>query len=232
MPAHRGEECKLSWTSCESRLFSQPELHGLGMRLFVGIPLTGAAERELAAVVEWVRSGESVAISGGLRWTALKSWHITLQFLGSATKEQLECLMARLNEVRSPPVPVQLGELGNFDRAGVFFADVVVTPELAALQRSVTAATSRCGFQAETREYYPHITLARGRRQGPSRSGGERGDERRDDGVRELWAGMRSQPRLPRFTAHEFALYESHLGEGGAQYEVRLRVALEGAESR
>ena len=144
--------------------------------------------------------------------------------------------MARLSEVRSPPVEVQLGELGCFDRAGVFFADVVVTPELAALQRSVTAATSRCGFQAETRAFHPHITLARGRRQGPMEQGAnglnhpgrEKGNERRDAGVREPRAVMRSEPSLPQFTAHEFALYESHLGEGGARYEVRLRVALEG----
>jgi RNA 2',3'-cyclic 3'-phosphodiesterase len=184
------------------------------MRLFVGIPLTDAAERELAAVVGRLRSGESVASSGGLRWTALKSWHITLQFLGSATEEQLECLMARLSEVWSPPVQVQLGELGCFDRAGVFFADVVVTPELAALQRSVTAATSRCGFQAEARAFHPHITLAREKGHG-------RGAE-----LRTLRSKILSQPAFRRFTAREFVLYESHLEPGGARYEARMGVAL------
>ena len=184
------------------------------MRLFVGIPLADAAERELAAVVGRLRSGESGTSSGGLRWTAPDSWHITLQFLGSATEEQLECLMARLGEVRSPPAEVQLGELGCFDRAGVFFADVVVTPELAALQRSVTAATSHCGFQAETRAFHPHITLAREKGHG---QGAE---------LRALRSKIRSQPAFRHFTSREFVLYESHLGVGGARYEARMGVAL------
>ncbi len=73
------------------------------MRLFVGIPLADAVARELAAVVGRLRSSESAALRGsdGLRWTEPESWHITLQFLGNSTAEQLECLKARLGEVRS-----------------------------------------------------------------------------------------------------------------------------------
>jgi len=184
------------------------------MRLFVGIPLADAAVRELAAVVARLQGGESPAREGGLRWTAPESWHITLQFLGNATDEQLECLKARLGEVRSEPVPVQLGELGCFERAGVFFADVTVTPELAALEKIVVASTSRCGFVAETRPYHPNITLARAK-------GHARGAE-----LRALRAKVLSQPAFTRFTAREFVLYESHLGQGGARYEARMRVAL------
>jgi 2'-5' RNA ligase len=184
------------------------------MRLFVGIPLADAAAREVGAVVERLRSNESVGRDGRLRWTAPESWHITLQFLGNATEEQLECLKARLGEVRSEPVPVQLGELSCFERVGVFFADVTVTPELAALEKIVAAATSRCGFVAETRTFHPHITLARMKGQG-------RGAE-----LRALRAKVLSQPAFMRFTARAFVLYESHLGPGGARYEARMRVAL------
>ncbi len=184
------------------------------MRLFVGIPLADAAARELAAVVERLRSGDSAEQGGGLRWTAPESWHITLQFLGNATAEQLECLTARLGQVRSEPVAVELGELGCFERAGVFFLDVTVTVELAALEKSVVAATSRCGFAAETRPYHPHITLARVK-------GQRRGAE-----LRALRSRVRVQPAFARFTANELVLYESHLGPGGAWYEARMRVAL------
>jgi 2'-5' RNA ligase len=184
------------------------------MRLFVGIPLADAAARELAAVVERLRSGESPGREGGLRWTAPESWHITLQFLGNATEEQLECLKARLGEMRSEPVPVQLGELGCFERAGVFFADVTVTPQLAVLERGIVAATSLCGFVAETRAFHPHITLARSKGQG-------RGAELRD-----LQSKLGRQRKFTRFTARELVLYESHLGAGGTRYEARMRVAL------
>jgi 2'-5' RNA ligase len=184
------------------------------MRLFVGIPLADAVARELGNVIARLREGESTRPGSRLRWTTPQSWHITLQFLGDATAEQLECLKARLGEVRATAFPVELGELGCFDRAGVFFADVIVTPELAALERSVVAATCRCGFAAETRPFHPHITLARAKGQG-------RGAE-----LRALESKIHSQPAFTRFTAAEFVLYESHLGDGGARYEVRMGVEL------
>jgi 2'-5' RNA ligase len=180
------------------------------MRIFVGIPLADAVVRELALVVARLS-----AKGDGFRWTAPESWHITLQFLGNSTTEQLECLTASLSEVRSAGIPVQLGELGCFERAGVFFVDVSVTPELVALERCVVAATNRCGFAAETRPYHPHITLARAKGQG------------RGAGLRELGANVRSQPAFTPFTAREFLLYESHLGAGGARYEVRARFELQ-----
>ncbi|MGO9326040.1 MAG: RNA 2',3'-cyclic phosphodiesterase [Terracidiphilus sp.] len=186
------------------------------MRLFVGIPLADAVARELGNAIARLREGESSEPGSRLRWTAPESWHITLQFLGNATQEQLECLKTRLGEVRASAVPVKLGELGCFDRAGVFFADVTVTLELAALERSVVAATGPCGFAAETRPFHPHITLARAKGHG-------RGTE-----LRAIKSKIRNQPAFARFTATEFVLYESHLAPGGAHYEARMRMALAG----
>jgi 2'-5' RNA ligase len=204
------------------------------MRLFVGIPLADAVAREVGAVVERLRSGESAGRCDGLRWTELESWHITLQFLGNATEEQLECLKARLGKVRSEPVPVELGDLGCFERAGVFFADVMVTPELNALERSVVAATGQCGFVAETRTFHPHITLARmagtkgPRDQGNKNTGSHARAEKMSRGgtLRDLLIRAGRQPAFTRFTAREFVLYESHLGPGGARYEAQMRVEL------
>lgn len=183
------------------------------MRLFVGIPLADAVERELQAATARLRSSSGSA-AAPLRWTAPESWHITLQFLGSATAEQLACLAAQLGEVRSAPVRVELGALGCFERAGVLFADVLATTELAALAERVVAATGRCGFVAETRPFHPHITLARAK--GPGR----------EAGLRSLASTLRNLPRFSRFTAKEFLLYESYLSSAGARYEVRGRFPL------
>src|ERR1700761_4316742 len=129
------------------------------MRLFVGIPLSSAVVEELSAV-----SLRLEAKGDGLRWAAAASWHITLQFLGNT--EEYACIVARLRELRSAPLPIQLEGLDCFERAGVFFAGVTLTDELKALQQQVTSATQGCGFVPETRPYHPHITLARSKSKG------------------------------------------------------------------
>jgi 2'-5' RNA ligase len=175
------------------------------MRLFVGIPLAAAVIGELAAVSARLKSKEN-----GLRWTAPESWHITLEFLGNVAEEKYASLVERLRQVHSPPVPVRLEELGFFDRAGVFFADVGLTPELLTLEKRVTAATELCGFMHDARPYHPHITLARSKGRG----------------LRELKSRIQRQPAFTRFVAGEFLLYESHLSPSGALYEIRERFKL------
>jgi RNA 2',3'-cyclic 3'-phosphodiesterase len=178
------------------------------MRLFVGIPLAVAVIEELLAVSMRLQS-----TADGLRWTAPESWHITLQFLGNTP--EYECIVTRLLELRSPPVFVQLEGVGFFERAGVFFAGVMLTPELVALQQRVAAATGLCGFVPETRPYHPHITLARSKGKGAKALG-------------ELKSNIHREPRFSGFVAKEFVLYESVLGAKGSRYENRERFQLSG----
>ncbi len=177
------------------------------MRLFVGIPLAAAVVGELAAVSARLRSKED-----GLRWTAPGSWHVTLQFLGNTGEEQYASLVEHLLEVHSPPVQVRLEELGFFERAGVFFAGVGLTPELLTLEKRVAGATGLCGFVREARPYHPHITLARCKGEGRE--------------LRELKARIQRRHAFTPFVAEEFLLYESHLSPGGARYGIRERFKL------
>jgi 2'-5' RNA ligase len=181
------------------------------MRLFVGIPLAAALVRELTAASGRLRSG-----GDGLRWCKPESWHITLQFLGRTEPEQYECVVARLGELRLPPVPISLEGMGCFDRAGVFFAGVRPTPELELLQRRVTQATEACGFPVDARPYQPHITLAR--RKGKCRA----------QGLSALKTRARAAPGFARFVAGEFLLYESVPSPSDSEYAIRARFPLGG----
>jgi 2'-5' RNA ligase len=120
-----------------------------------------------------------------------------------------------LHELHLPPVSIRLEELGCFDRAGVFFAGVKVSPELLLLQGRVVAATAHCGFASEARPYQPHITLAR------SKVRGQR------DGLRNLRSAISRQPKFTSFVAGEFLLYESFLEATGSRYEIRERFPLD-----
>jgi 2'-5' RNA ligase len=176
------------------------------MRLFVGIPLTPAVIEELSATSMRLQSH-----ADGLRWSAPESWHITLQFLGNTP--QYECIVARLHDLRSPAIPIQLEGLGFFERAGVFFAGVNLTPELEELQQAVTTATGLCGFIPETRPYHPHITLARSKSKGAG-------------GLRALKSKIHRDPKFSGLVADHFVLYESVPGRGGSRYEIRNRFTL------
>ncbi|MGA2886604.1 MAG: RNA 2',3'-cyclic phosphodiesterase [Terracidiphilus sp.] len=175
------------------------------MRLFVAVPLAPVVIGELSAASARLQSK-----GDGLRWSAPESWHITLQFLGNTGQQQYECMLARLRQLRTAPVPIVMEGLGCFDRAGILFAGVRLTPELLLLQQRVTAATQPCGFVPEARTYQPHITLARSKGQG----------------LGELKNKMLQQPKLSKFVAEEFLLYESFLGSTGSRYEVRERFCL------
>jgi 2'-5' RNA ligase len=181
------------------------------MRLFVGIPLATSAIEQLVKV-----SMRHQAKEDGLRWSTPDSWHITLQFLGTTSETQYGCVVARLGELHAVPAPIELGDLGFFDHAGIFFVGVAPTPELLSLQQQVTAATSVCNFLPEDRHYRPHITLARSK------------GRKNAIGLRDLKAKIRQQPKFGTFVAEEFVLYESFTRSTGSQYEIRERFRLDG----
>lgn len=176
------------------------------MRLFIGIPLAARVVDELTALTERLKSP-----SDGLRWSVPAGWHITLQFLGKTSTEQYACLVPALRQIPFSPFAIQLEPPGFFDRAGVFFAGVALSPELIRLQELVLAATAPCGFVAEDRPYHPHITLARAK---AGRSA-----------LTALKRRIGKVKPLSGFTAHEFLLYESFPGPGGSRYEIREYLA-------
>ena len=177
------------------------------MRLFIGIPLASGVTAELASLVKGLK-----AANDGLRWSAEAGWHITLQFLGQSKPEQYACVTAGLRQIGHAPFDIHLEPPGFFDRAGVFFAGVRVSPELTSLQERVVAATRPCGFVPEDRPYHPHITLAR--------------DKGGRAGLRKLKARVKGETKFSGFTADEFRPYESFPGPGGSRYEVRERFGL------
>jgi 2'-5' RNA ligase len=176
------------------------------MRLFLGIPLAAPVITELSALSVQIHSPDD-----GLRWSAPDTWHITLQFLGNTSQDQYACIVARLHELRSTLISIQLESLGFFERAGIFFVGVRPTSELIRLQQKVTATTAHCGFISEAHPYHPHITLARNK-------------GKKD--MRELhWLKSRipRQLNFTAFTAENFFLYESFTSPSGSHYDIRER---------
>ena len=148
----------------------------------------------------------------GARWQDEANLHLTLRYIGEVDSRVADDVVAVLEGLTFAPLELRLAGVGTFDRKDQgrpLWAGVTPHDALNGLHKKIDHALLRAGVEAEHRAYLPHITLARfGRGKG--------------DAVEWLAAngGLSSAP----FMLDHVALYESHIGGGGAHYEEVMRV--------
>ena len=139
----------------------------------------------------------------GLRWTTRDQWHVTLRFLGRV--EEVDGAVAAVRSIDAPACEVTVGPtIGRFGRRILH----VPTEGLGPIAVATVSATAHVGGPPDPRPFKGHLTLARSRRG--------------DTDLRAL-AGVAI---TGRWWADEVTLVQSHLGGGGARYEVIERVPL------
>ena len=172
------------------------------MRLFVAVvPPEGVLEHLDEFLSVRRELGE------GLRWTVPEQWHLTLAFMESVADRKLDDLVERLGRAGHRRTPFELGFAGggafpNAARARVLWmgvrGDDTARTELDRLATGARAAATKAGAEVAGGKFRPHLTLARlGRPQEVSK-----------------WVRLLDAYEGPRWTVEEFALIESHLGEG------------------
>lgn len=137
------------------------------IRAFVALEVDPAARARLAGLVR-----ELQAKMQGVRWVATKGVHLTLRFLGAASREQLDRLQARLRAAASacPRFQTRIAGLGLFPERGsprVLWLGVPLPPEALALQAACEEAAVSAGFAPEPRPFRSHLTLGRWRDRAP-----------------------------------------------------------------
>lgn len=143
------------------------------------------------------------------RWTSPSSWHVTLAFLGEVDEGRVERVVEALGEVRPRPLTAQLSEGLAFPdglRAKVLGLRVISTPDagaLDALAANVRAECNRAGAAVDGARFRGHLTLGRSHR--PQRA--------------HRWLQLLDTYSSRAWSASEFALVESHLGEARPRYE-------------
>lgn len=156
-----------------------------------------------------------------IKWSPLDNLHITTKFIG----EWPETRLAELNEALASVGPrdafeVEIRDLGWFPNERsprVLWAGVHAEPGLRELAEATEEAVAKFGIPRETREFSPHLTLARIKNPVPLKS--------LRDKVTEL------QPAaLGNFRASQFALFRSDPGSNASIYrklrEYRFESAL------
>jgi RNA 2',3'-cyclic 3'-phosphodiesterase len=135
------------------------------VRLFVALEIPSSVRDSLSALIQELRATESESTKSKTRWVRPENLHVTLKFIGHVENAKLEFIRAALAEVRSnQAVDLRFDGLGFFPserRPRVFWAGMEASPNLAPLASEIDARLGKLGIPNETREFAPHLTLAR-----------------------------------------------------------------------
>jgi 2'-5' RNA ligase len=183
-------------------------------RLFVALDLP---DRVRAEIVEW---GHEALADPALRRVKPESLHITLAFLGYLAEKEIPRLTEIVAASQAPAPLIELGDPVPRPERGRprLFALSAESPGTVALQRMLEEKlVGACLFEPEKRPFWPHVTVARVRRE-------ERGSKRPARVTRlpaELPKGL-----LQPFDGVRLTLYLSQIQPQGAQYTPLAQVEL------
>jgi 2'-5' RNA ligase len=188
-------------------------------RLFVALDLPA---RIRVGIARW---GEGWLRDPALRPVAPESLHLTLVFLGYRPGGEIEAIAGAVRESAGPAPwielldPVQRPPRG---RARLY-ALPALSPGAESLQAGLVGRLAGAGLhEAESRPFWPHVTVARVR---PERRGSRR--PARVEGLPGALPGELSEP----FLGVRLSLYRSELQPSGARYVPLAQVELPGAGS-
>ncbi len=175
-------------------------------RLFSAIEIP----RSLAERLMLLRAGLT-----GARWIDPENYHLTLRFIGDVDGATARDFTAALGAIVAAPFELEVKGLGSFGggRPRAIFADIGPSEGLEALRRANERAARQAGLPPESRNYKPHVTLARLK---GARADAVAGYLERQGGV-----GPES------FTVNRFVLYSSRNSVGGGPYVVEAAYPLE-----
>lgn len=179
------------------------------MRLFVALDFPDAVRQAVRDLIARLKPACRSA-----RWVRPEAMHITLKFIGEVDAEKLTSIRSALAPVHSAaPVEMQFRGLGFFPnerRPRVLWCGVEASLNLAELAAAVERALVPLGIPAESRDFVPHLTLARFQAEGGSR---------RDVEALVRAAGELKSYDFGRTRETGFHLIESVLKPAGAEYK-------------
>ena len=147
----------------------------------------------------------------GSRWISPENYHITLRFVGDIENRLANELADSLENVDFETFPLRVTGLGSFggNKPRSIWAQIEADDELFSLQRHHEHIARQTGLPPETRNFIPHITLAR--LKGTSSLDVAKFIENFGDYTSE-W-----------FNVESFVLFSSKSQKGGGPYKIEAR---------
>jgi len=190
------------------------------MRLFVGVEIDERVRAAAAEAAEDLRSRlKRSRADVRARWVEPENLHVTVWFIGEVKDDRAEEIQRTLQpRCSTPAFELGLRGLGAFPPSGpprVFWLGVTSGAEsMARVYGEVRDRLVGIGFEAETRPYSPHVTIARVKDLGPGAA----------RPVRDALAAVPADCGSCRVAT--VTLFRSHLSPKGSRYEPLLRVPL------
>jgi RNA 2',3'-cyclic 3'-phosphodiesterase len=136
------------------------------MRLFVALQIPSAVREQLASLISDLRA---LSVSGQSksrpRWVPAENLHVTLKFIGHVDEQTAALIRNELNHIHLvAPVDLRFHGLGFFPndrRPRVLWAGMEASSNLAPLASEIDRRLEPFGIARETRDFSPHLTLAR-----------------------------------------------------------------------
>jgi 2'-5' RNA ligase len=144
-----------------------------------------------------------------IAWSPLDNLHVTTKFIGEYAPDRLDALTTALAAAGKPgELTIRIRGIGWFPNPHnprVLFAGIQAPDALKGLARDTDAACETLGVPRETKEFHPHLTLAR---------------IRTPENLFDLKKAIADLPDTDfgAFTSTQFHLYESKQSAAGSVY--------------
>lgn len=186
------------------------------MRTFVALDLDPIIRQRIQNFMEEVRG-----LAPDVRWVNAESLHVTLKFIGEKPDTKVSQIVESLSSIHAEPLQLRFSGAGFFPTAKaarVFWIGIEAGDALIHVARATDESLAKIGIAKESREFSPHLTLARasGRSGTPGRSKGDKPN--RLFAKLQDFLATRPAPDFGNMTAREFFLYRSQLSSKGSQY--------------
>lgn len=124
-------------------------------RLFVGLSLPVEISSALVLLQFGVR---------GASWVPPEQFHLTLCFIGKINNRVVEDVFEILEGINQKSFSLQLTGVNHFATKGSMkslWVGVEKNPDLLALRKKICSTLIRNNISPDTREFYPHVTIAK-----------------------------------------------------------------------
>lgn len=123
------------------------------MRTFIGIRLDDCIS-EIKAIIDDLKREDNDA-----RFTILSNIHITLEFLGEITLDQVEQIKDIFSSFEFSSFNLEVDKITNL--RDMIILGVKENKDLKYIQNKLRNKLRESGFNVDSRKYYPHVTIAR-----------------------------------------------------------------------